>query len=150
MKLFIRISNKKNLPAIGDLVKYMWNIGISFSKAGDSTKLETLTYLSLCWDKWLDDSRFENHPKFKEYIYIERFMDIGKKNTIFSFEIDDDALFVDIRAFFRGAIKLAQRSEGELSLDQLSWMNLRQFLEIYTNYIEVDFMEAVEKSLSNY
>lgn len=146
MKLIIRFNDKKYLPKIDDLVYYMWNKNINFSKAGNSTKLATITSLSLCWDKWVDDIRFNTHPKFKEYIYFEQ-LSKSKNPPTLSIEVDNDALFIDKRAFYRAGLIIAQKTQGEISFDQQKWMKPNEFFSTYNEIIKFSFENAVEVSL---
>lgn len=57
------------------------------------------TFLTLSWDKWLDDERWMGHPKFKEYLYFE-IESINNEQQL-SIEIDEDACFVDFRAYIK-------------------------------------------------
>lgn len=149
MKLFINYKKKNSLPDIADLVTNMWKEGISFSKATDAVSFRDCTTLSLAWDKWLDDKRWVSHPKFKEYIYFDLTTKERGLSHMMLLEIDDDATAIDKRAFYKAAIYIAEKIQGEISVDEIIWLESKDYAETVKEYLKLSFEEAVELSLSN-
>lgn len=147
VKLYVRIGNRNNLPSIVALIDFMWDEGINASRAGNSHKLSTCTRLALCWDKWVDEIRFKGHPRFKEYIYFNHRYRRGEKSSQITIEVDDGALYVDQRAFFRAAFFLAMHT-GRISLDGEVWLTCDEFKKAHCEYFMTNFKQAVEKSLN--
>lgn len=149
MKVFIKYRENNPLPDIEDLVKIMWNEGISFSKVADDVRFKNCTTLSLAWDKWLDDKRWVSHPKFKEYIYF----DIERKDPLFfnkiSLEIDDNAIEVDKRAFYKAVIYISEKVQGEISINGTVWLDSNDYAKTVNEYLKLSFEKAIELSLSH-
>lgn len=149
MKIFIKYNNNDCLPDIVDLVGVMWKENINFSKVADATSFSECTTLSLAWDKWLDDERWISHPKFKEYIYF----DLKRKHAAvfnkMSMEIDDEAIEVDKRAFYKAVVYIAEITQGKISLDGISWLDSKDYAENIKEYLKLSFEQANELSLSH-
>jgi len=145
MKIYVDINKGREcLPEIIDLVDVMWEKGISLSRAGDGTSFKNCTSLALCWDKWVDDKRWEMHPKFKEYIYFEV---SPEDKLVVTIEVDDESTIVDKRSVHKAALYIAERCDGKLSIDGITWIVPSTYREITKVYLQYDFKESIEKSL---
>lgn len=148
MKFFLSFKNKSEIPNVEQMLKYMWESGNNFSKSGNWKGSDRHTTLALSWDKWLDDSRWSNHPKFKEYIYFSLQNKRINLNYTISVEIDDDAVFVDKRAFFKAILLIAKSTKALIGIEKkTNLVSFNEFLTIANEYIEDSFSEATEKSL---
>lgn len=147
MKVYLKIINKLALPTIRELVETMYKKGINISKAGDSIKFKDCTTFSMCWDKWVDDKRWDNHPKFKEYIYFDAVL---TDKDIICIEIDDDATFVDKRAFCKATILIAEKQHQLISYDGLKWIIISEFVRHENKYLKCNFEGAIEISLTDF
>lgn len=149
MKIFIKYVENNSFPDIVDLVKIMWKEGISFSKVADDVSFKNCTTLSLAWDKWLDDKRWVLHPQFKEYIYF----DIQRNDSLFSnkilLEIDDNAIEVDKRAFYKAVIYISEKVQGEISINGTVWLAPNDYAKTVNEYLQLSFEKAIELSLSH-
>lgn len=116
----------------------MWAGGRNISHAFD---LKEFNSLMLSWDKWIDDERWKGNAKSFEHINFE----IIDKNIVF-IDIKDDALFIDKRAFYIGAIYICEKTNGKISEDKITWKTSKEFSNNVTNYINCSFKEAVELS----
>lgn len=137
----------KKIPKMSELVEIMWKKDISVSRIGNQHTLRRNGYLTLSWDKWLDDERWEEHSKFKEYIYFE--IKVIKNEYCLSIEIDDDACFVDIRAVHKAAMYIAKKANTLVSYNKKKWIKQSDYKIIVRKYLDTSFEEAVEKSLLN-
>lgn len=146
MKIFIKIKDKSCLPNVDELVEIMWEMGINLSRVGELNSLKNGYSLSLSWDKWLDDERWEKHSKSKEHIYfeIEPLDDYEQKLLI---EVDDDACFVDKRAVYKAVEFIAERCNALISMENGKWLQLNEFRANVDNYLKTSFSDAVEQSL---
>lgn len=117
----------------------MWDGAKSISHAFD---LKEFNNLMLSWDKWIDDERWnENVKKSFEHINFE----IIDKNIVL-IDIKDDALFVDKRAFYLGAIYICEKTNGQISNDKVNWNTPEEYTMKISDYINSSFKEAVEFS----
>lgn len=146
MKIHVMIGNRENIPEVKELVSTMWENNINFSKAGDAPQLKNCTTLSICWDKWVDDKRWSNHPKFKEYIYFDLLGELDKQELII-IEIADDAVFVDRRAFLKAAYFIAKKTNGKISANKQLWATPEEFLVKNIDILNISFKDAIEASL---
>ncbi len=147
MKYFLKVNDKNCLPEVDELVEIMWKKGVDISRVGQQDSLINGTSLTLSWDKWLDDERWREHPKFKEYLYFE--IESNKNEQQLSIEIDEDACFVDFRALYKAIEFIAERCNTLISIDKGKWIELIEYRLKVDNYIKTTFSEAVEKSLHN-
>ncbi len=138
MNLFIKVENIKALPSRSLMKEVMWEQANNISHGFDLKEFDSLM---LSWDKWLDDSRWSGLNKSFEHINFE----ITKENEVVV-DIADDALFVDKRAFFRGALLICEKTNGKISVDEIVWHPPNEFRLNVKNYLECSFNEAVEKS----
>jgi hypothetical protein len=139
MQLSIKVINFKGLPTRNEMKKIMWEQANNISHSLDLKKYNALT---LSWDKWLDDSRWAgNVNKSFEHINFE----ITDENKV-EVDIEDDALFVDKRAFYLGAIFICEKTNGKISEDNVSWNTPKEFSLKVSNFIKCSFKEAVEIS----
>jgi hypothetical protein len=146
MKVYVSIkSNREHLPEIIEMADIMWEKDISLSRSGDGNSLKNCTTLALCWDKWVDDQRWDSHPKFKEYIYFEISQ---KENISITIEVDDEATIVDIRSVQKAALYLAEECDGKISTDGEIWIAPIDYYEFAKEYLQITFKESVEKSLN--
>jgi hypothetical protein len=145
MKIYIEIKNRKRLPKMDELVEVMWKQDISLSRVGNQDSLRKGTYLTLSWDKWLDDERWKYHPNFKEYIYF----DFDNRNL--SIEVDDNACLLDLRAVYKAVEFIGKTQEALVKIESDNkWMTLEQYKLRVKRYLMLSFSEAVEKSLLEY
>ncbi len=133
MKIFLNLTKRDNLPDVTDLTTYIWDNNKSISRAGDSIDFRKCTSLALAWDKWIDDTRWSCHPKFKEYIYFW-FLHTSPNNSTLIIEIDDDAVFVDKRAYFRAIEYIAEQTNAKINLGN----ELDKQLEDYLYHHQTD------------
>ena len=146
MKLFVIIQQRKRLPEINTLVETMWAPCISFSKAGNAKHFKHCTSLALCWDKWIDDDKWNSHPKSKEYIYFHIPKVVNKYSPL-SIEIANDALDVDRRAFYLAAYCIAKTSDGMISYDMTEWQSPTDFYKNHMELLGRSFEDTVDSSL---
>lgn len=117
----------------------MWDGAKSISHSFDLKRFDNLM---LSWDKWIDDNRWSsNLRKSFEHINFE----IIDENIVL-IDIEDDALFVDKRAFYCGAIFISDNTNGKISEDKLVWITPQEFTEKVSNFVNCSFKEAVELS----
>ncbi|SDN05868.1 hypothetical protein SAMN04487897_101935 [Paenibacillus sp. yr247] len=120
MQLFISIKNANTLPSRDEIKKAMWEKALSVSHALDLQEFNSLT---LSWDKWIDDKRWSDGiPKSFEHINFE-----FQNKRLIIIDVDEDALFVDKRAFYRSAILIAERTNGTISTDNSTWIKVNEF-----------------------
>lgn len=142
MELFIKLKNADSLPSIEELRRIMWCDYVSISRVGNDNLLISGEEISLSWDKWIDDERWLNHSKSKEYIYFQFI-----QPNLFKIEIDNSATFVDKRAAFLAAKYLVEIDDGDSSFDNVKWLQKNDFVEIIIQYLQCTFESAVEESL---
>jgi hypothetical protein len=119
----------------------MWEKALSVSHAFD---LQENNSLMLSWDKWIDDKRWSNGiPKSFEHINFE-----FQNKKLIKIDVDDDALLVDKRAFYRSAILIAERTNGTISTDNSNWVTVNEFCENAKNYLKYSFDKAVDISFN--
>jgi hypothetical protein len=138
MELFIKVDNLELLPKRDEIKNVMWEQANNISHSLDLSEFNSLM---LSWDKWIDDSRWVNINKSKEHVNFE----ISNKNMIV-IDIADDALFVDKRAFFKGALFICEKTKGMISNDKLNWFKPNDFKYQVRVYIDTSFNEGVDKS----
>lgn len=139
IELFIYCTNLKSLPNRSSLKKMMWSEARSISHSLD---LKEFGSLALSWDKWIDDERWRKDAKKPvEYINFEVL-----DNNIVLIDIEDNALFIDKRAFYKGAIYICEKTNGKISEDKITWKSPNEFIHNVSNYILSSFKEAVELS----
>jgi hypothetical protein len=63
-------------------------------------------------------------------------------------EVDDAATFVDKRAVYLAAKLLAEKTEGEIKIDDNKWLSIEEFIDIRKNYINCSIDNAIEISLN--
>ncbi|WP_102710911.1 hypothetical protein [Paenibacillus castaneae] len=63
-------------------------------------------------------------------------------------DIDDNALLVDKRAFYRSAILCAEKTNGTIRTDNSNWVTINDFSEYVKNYLKYSFDEAVDISFN--
>lgn len=146
MKLYVNIPDRKTLPEIDKLIEFMWKKNVSISKAADAERLRDCTTLAICWDKWVDDNRWVNNCKFKEYIYFNIPKKIQLSNPIIV-EIADDAVLVDKRAVYKAVLLIASCGDGLISKDRTIWLSKNEFEEQNKKLLICSFEDAVEISL---
>ncbi len=146
MKMYVTVNDRQKLPELNELIAAMWEENVSFSKAGDAFRFSDYTTLALCWDKWVDDPRWSNHHKYKEYIYFELPVKLGCSAPI-TIEMADDAAFVDKRAFLKAAYFLAKKAGGTISFDKKLWVTPDDFMNAHQDILNLSFQEAIEASL---
>lgn len=139
MKLFIKLKDADSLPSIEDLKGHE---NASISRVGNDNLLRSSEEISLSWDKWIDDHRWSNHSKSKEYIYFQFI-----QPNLIKIEIDDSALFVDKRAVFLAGKFLVEIDGGDSSFDNETWLQKNDFIECINKYLQCSFDNAVEESL---
>jgi hypothetical protein len=143
MEVYIKLMKKNSLPTIDTLTKAMWFENASISKAGNDEYLNTRDEVSLSWDKWINDERWTEHSKSKEYIYFQLI-----QSRVMKIEVDDAATFVDKRAVYLAAKLLAEKTEGEIKIDDNKWLSIEEFIDIRKNYINCSIDNAIEISLN--
>ena len=149
MIAYVLIDTRDNLPSIDDLVEKMWKTGVSYSKASDSSEFKNCTTLSLSWDKWIDDERWLLPGlKSKEYIYFDLPEQADNYLSPIALEIDDDALFIDKRAFYKALDYISRCTKGRISVDGQEWMNNELFVDEFQKYLCTEFDQSVYKSLT--
>lgn len=126
----------------------MWRKDINFSKIGNSVFFKKCTLLVLSWDKWLDDPRWNATSKWREYISFELPKIANDSGQLMTIEMDDEALLVDKRAFYKATIYIAQLTQGEISEDNIKWLSPQQYAETLEKYLTISFDEAVELSFA--
>lgn len=146
MKVFIKLDNLNNLPQICqlDLAQIMWEKGQTFSRCGDDIYINRCTQLSLSWDKWLDDIRWHNNPKSKEYINFE----YDAANRLLVIEIESDSLVVDKRAFHKAILFISQAIQSKISFDGDEWMDTEEYSKRFAYILNMNFIESVDLSLT--
>lgn len=142
MEFTIKIKQADTIPSIDDFKSIMWYEKASISRVGNDSLFRRGEEISLSWDKWIDDPRWSNHVKSKEYIYFQFI-----RPNFFKIEIDDSAIFVDKRAAFLATRYLIEANDGEVSFDGVTWLQKNDFTEIYKPYLQCSFVDAVEESL---
>jgi hypothetical protein len=143
MELFIKISDVNSIPKIDDLKEIMWLVGSSVSRVGNDTHLKSGEEVTLSWDKWIDDSRWTNHVKSKEYLYFQFI-----QPDIFKIEIADNAIFVDKRAAYMVAAYLVQKNNSSVSIGEDNWLPRDLFIEKSKKYVQCSIEDAVNISLA--
>lgn len=146
MFVWLKLIEKKNIPTMSELVEAMWKKDINISRTGNERTLKNDGYLTLSWDKWLDDERWKENSKCKEYIYF----DVEKRSGshYLSIEIDDAACFLDIRAFHQATIYIAKKTNALISKNEQEWILLNHYLPLVSEYTSDTFEEANERSLN--
>jgi hypothetical protein len=142
MELYIKFKNADSLPTIEELKSIMWYENASISRVGNDNLLRIGEEISLSWDKWIDDQRWSNHSKSKEYIYFQFI-----QPNLFKIEIDDSATFVDKRAAVLAGKFLVEIDDGDSSFDNEKWLQKNDFVEKIKQYLQCSFESAVEESL---
>jgi len=142
MEVYIKIMKKNTLPKIETLNKVMWFENASISKVGNDEYLNNGEEVSLSWDKWINDPRWAQHCKSKEYIYFQLI-----NSQVMKIEVDDDALFVDKRAVYLATKLLAEKNNGEINIEGEKWLSIEEFNDITKEYINCSLVDAVDKSL---
>ena len=61
----------------------------------------------------MDDERWGDHPKFKEYIHFD--VEWVNNEQQLSIEMDEDACFVDFRAVYKAIVFIAERCNTLIS-----------------------------------
>jgi len=141
VQLFISLTNSNNLPSRDDIKKVMWEKALSISHALD---LQEFNSLMLSWDKWIDDKRWsDGTPNSFEHINFE-----FQNKRLIKIDVDDDALLIDKRAFYRSAFIIAERTNGTISTDNSTWLTVNEFCEYAKNYLKYSFDEAVDISFN--
>jgi hypothetical protein len=143
MELFIKLKDVDSLPSIEDLKRIMWYENASISRVGNDSLLRSGEEISLSWDKWIDDQRWSNHSKSKEYIYFQFI-----QPNLIKIEIDDSATFVDKRAAVLAGKFLIEIDDGDCSYDIEKWLQKNEFIESIKKYLQCSFHSAVEESLT--
>lgn len=142
MELFIKMKNANSIPSIEDLKRVMWYENASISRVGNDDLLKSGEEISLSWDKWIDNQRWSNHPKSKEYIYFQFI-----QPNLLKIEIDDSATFVDKRAVVLAGKFLAEIDDGDCSFNNRNWLQKDDFIKRINKYLQCSFDSAVEESL---
>lgn len=148
MRTYIIVKGRKALPKTFELAAVMWKEGISLSRCGDAYEFKNCTTLALSWDKWIDDEKWSGKNKSSQLIYFElpkKIEDYSDKITI---EMDDNAVLVDKRAFYKAAIYIAEMSEGKISIDGIKWLTPEKYKQQFKDYLDYSFEEAVELSFN--
>lgn len=143
MELFVKINSVDSLPSIEEIKKIMWYESASISRVGNDNLFRRGEEISLSWDKWIDDQRWTNHVKSKEYIYFQLI-----QPNILKIEIDDSATFVDKRAAILAGKCIVDIYSGESSFDNEKWLDKITFLEKIDQYLQCSFDSAVDESLN--
>lgn len=146
MKIYVIINNQRNLPELDELIAAMWEENITYFKAGDAIRFSKCTTFSICWDKWVDDKRWTDHSKFKEYIYFELPCNPSLIEPIL-IETTDDAVFVDKRAFLKASYYIAKKAGGKISFDKKFWVTPDDFMNKNKDILNISFKDAIEVSL---
>lgn len=146
MRVHIELENLKKLPQIHqlDLAKIMWEEGNNFSRMGNSCYINECTYLTLSWDKWLDDKRWESNSKSKEYIDFE-YYEVDKELHV---EIKDDSLILDKRAFHRAIVFIANSISAKVNLNEEEWIDIKEYTTRNSYFLNMTFQEALNLSLN--
>lgn len=139
IELLVYCTNLKSLPNRSSLKKMMWSEAKSISHSFDLKEFGSLT---LSWDKWIDDERWSKDAK-KPFEHIN--FEVIDSNIVL-IDIEDDALFIDKRAFYKGAIYICEKTNGKISEDKITWKTPKEISHSVDNYINCSFKEAVELS----
>jgi hypothetical protein len=142
MEVFIKLMKKNLLPKIDTLNKVMWFEKASISKVGNDEYLKNGEEVSLSWDKWINDQRWNENSKSKEYIYFQFI-----QPQVLKIELDDDATFVDKRAVFLATKYIAEKTKGEIKIEANKWISLEEFIVMTKDYLNCSIDEAVNISL---
>jgi hypothetical protein len=143
MELFVKITDANTIPMIEELRQIMWDVDSSVSRVGNDSHLKSGEEITLSWDKWVDDSRWTNHDKSKEYLYFQFI-----QPDLFKIEVDDNASFVDVRAALLVTAYLAQKNKSAVKIGEDNWLSVNIFLEKCKKYIQCSFEDAVNYSLA--
>ncbi|BBI33334.1 hypothetical protein [Cohnella abietis] len=139
MEIIFELKNVNKLPTIDELVKFMWYEKANISRVGNDKMFRGGEEISLSWNKWVNDTRWTNHIKSTEYIYIQYV-----QSTYFKIEVDDSALIVDKRAAALVAKLIIETAETLSNVDK---ENLLNRIEENNEYYQYSFESAVEVSL---
>jgi len=142
MELFIKLNDVDSLPTLEVLKREMFYEAASVSRVGNDSLFRNGEEISLSWDKWIDDRRWSNHSKSKEYIYIQFI-----QPNVVKIEVDDSATFVDKRAAALAGKFLVEVDDGDSSFDKEKWLPKKDFIQSINNYLQCSFERAVELSL---
>jgi hypothetical protein len=142
VELFIKLRSEDTLPSIKELIDVMWYENVSVSRVGNDELLRRGEEISLAWDKWIDDQRWSNHSKSKEYIYFQLI-----QPNLLKIEIDDSATYVDKRAVIFAGRMLMEIDDTDSSFDKETWLSKIEFVEKSNHFLESTFENAVKKSL---
>ncbi|MGX7420761.1 hypothetical protein ACWOFR_18475 [Carnobacterium gallinarum] len=152
MRIYIIINKSSIELDYRELSEKMWfkcylNKKLEISHGGNTETLKENYRLTLKWDKWLNDKRWNvlNTDLDSEYIYVAPIRD----KHILYFETDHlDILTVDKRALYTMVCELAKEVQGTISDDnEENWLTLEEFKEKHQEILNLTFEEANEISL---
>lgn len=148
MRVFIRVKANRYLPNKDELVAAMWKPGIAHSFIGKKP------VYALKFDKWLENPALGDIPC--PHIEFEMDTKIKQPNNYVIAELDDDAPFVDVRAFHMAILFIANRQRtkgkvvGKVSFDGNVWITPEQYGQMVITYVSCSFDEAMERTIKSY
>ncbi|HFI0150394.1 TPA: hypothetical protein ACGO3A_001154 [Streptococcus suis] len=166
MRLYIRGDFKKKIPfGYEELAHKMWAERIngkelSISHSVNDEMLQEDNYLSLSYNKWDNDDRWDSESitmlssfLTMEYLHIEFenafISDYREKgNYLRLISNHQNILTVDKRAFYIMAIEVATALDGQISEDdKKTWIMVEEFTAKHSDILSLTFDEANEISL---
>lgn len=117
MMLTIGFCGKFKLPNYSKICSYIWSPNLSYSH------IAYQGFMSISLDKWIVDETWKNHKNSVDYIVIQMYkkedmpdvirnslcqkFDRGDFPSFIVVSLNEDAVSVDIRAFYRAVYMLA-------------------------------------------
>ena len=112
-------------------------------RIGNDFYINKSTVISLAWDKWIDNEILKKETN--EYLNIE----INKKLKLITIEIDNNAMYVDIRAFHKAIIFYLSNTNGRIIAADNNEVSLNDYLNHNKDIINTAFQVAVERSINS-
>lgn len=155
MKAYVKVKGRRYLPEKRkELLAVMWKESIAHSYAGIADhRFNRCHHYSLKFDKWLQDPRLSKVSC--PFIEFEIPGKLRQPNNYIVIEIDDHAPFVNLRAFHRVVLFMAERQRtkgrvvGKISVDGVNWITPAEYREAVREYVDCSFEDALERSIAD-